>query len=60
MPNKSPFKVNDAISNNEHPEWGQFVVTFDDIHGEWLNIRSSRGERVLHYSEAERFWKQGL
>ena len=44
-----------SVVCSDHPEWGTFGIAEND--GEWLVIRSRRGDRVLHYSEAAGFWK---
>ena len=39
----------------DHPEWGVFYVIRDC--GEWYEIRSYRGDRVLFKSEMAKFWE---
>ncbi len=44
-----------SLESIENPEWGTFGV-FED-RGGWFVIGNSRGSRVLHKTEALRFWK---
>lgn len=43
----------ECISN---PEWGTWGVMEDN--GVWYTIRGRSGSRVLHYSEAAKFWRR--
>jgi len=46
---------NCMIENIQHPEWGTWGVMEDK--GDWYEIRGNSGDRVLHKSEANEFWK---
>jgi hypothetical protein len=44
-----------SIECIDHPEWGTWGVMEDN--GQWFEIYGRSGGRVLHYSEAEQFWR---
>jgi hypothetical protein len=43
------------ISNIDHPEWGTFGVSEDA--GTYYEIIGDSGRRILHKSEAVKFWR---
>lgn len=45
------------IINRENPEWGTWVVLYEEVKGMWV-IRGRSGTTCIAESEFRRFWQE--